>query len=185
MKSCKEYRKDINDLFDNELKIDEKKLLEEHLKECKECNEYFKKIKSLRALLSNLPTIGPSENFNILLREKIRREDLKQKTVYSSSKRLYPVFAIGISILIIAFISVKNINILNNKSISVKNESQLKSTFTSENKKNNIQYVIEQYNDNSGNNKKPGKSIDENLQDSLKTIKNLNHLKGRLTPVSF
>jgi hypothetical protein len=71
---CQRFRKKLFNFIDDELDILQKKVVEQHLKECSHCREFLNQIHSLRSRIQNLTHIQTSENFNVLLRERIRRE---------------------------------------------------------------------------------------------------------------
>ena len=80
MNPCQRYRKAILDRLDGELDILEKKELDKHLMECPGCEDLEDCLKKIRHRLMAIPRTRTSEHFQILLRERIRRENVRRRT---------------------------------------------------------------------------------------------------------
>lgn len=74
MTPCQRQKKRLRAYLDNELAAIEKKEFESHLDECPDCGDHVRRLKSLRQSLKSLHSIPCDSNFDILLRERIRRE---------------------------------------------------------------------------------------------------------------
>ncbi len=61
----------INLYLDKELDLKRKKIVEEHLKVCKSCKEYFEEIKNEKHLLNNLKFPSVSNDFEIRVFEAL------------------------------------------------------------------------------------------------------------------
>lgn len=74
MTPCERFKQKILDLIDGELEILQKKEMENHLKSCKKCNDFYNRMYKIRSYLKKLTPVKSPESFHILLRERIRRE---------------------------------------------------------------------------------------------------------------
>jgi len=105
MNPCERFKNNILDFIDNELDSIRKKELRRHVEKCHDCECLVRQIRVLRTQLKSLPRIKTSENFNILLRDNIRRELAgKRKFIaarLTSPSRLLP--ALGFALVLIAF----------------------------------------------------------------------------------
>ena len=186
MNQCREYQKLIYDFYDDIIIEDDKTRLNNHLKVCEDCLAFSNRVKKMKQILNGLPKPGVSENFNILLRERLRRELARQKQPVSKTKFFVPAFAVGLLFIVMGWFSVNNINLFN----SGKNITSAEKLIQEQKKLSNgsnVQYVIDQYGvEESGpaNNSKI-KNFDKNLSDSLKSLRNTDQIRARLTPVSF
>jgi len=185
LKQCREFRKMIYDLYDDNLNETGKNELDAHLKICTKCLSFSKRVKHLKEALTSLPKVEVSENFNILLRERLRRELARQKQPVVKTKFFVPAFAVVV-FLIIGLYSVNTFNILKRDNNTSTAERIIPNREYNTNKYN-IQYVIDQYGveESSIGNKSQAKNSNKNLSDTLKSIRNVDQIKARLTPVSF
>lgn len=74
MSSCERFKENILDFIDNELNSSRKKELRHHVESCQDCDCLMEQMRVLRTELKSLPRIQASENFNVILRDCIRRE---------------------------------------------------------------------------------------------------------------
>jgi anti-sigma factor RsiW len=101
MTPCQHFRKHIDKYCEGDLDSLCIKKLEEHLKVCPRCQTLRGNIEQMRVCLKQLPDVKVSEGFNLLLRERIRREATgKSPAAYSSGGRLL-VPALGIAVLVL------------------------------------------------------------------------------------
>jgi len=103
MNPCKRFKDAIFNLLDGEVDSIRKKELEEHLKDCDGCSQFLESLRQYRSHLKSLTPIKCSENFQILMREKIRR-DIARKGLSTSpfySTRFRWVTAAGFAVILI------------------------------------------------------------------------------------
>lgn len=104
MSPCKGYNYQLQDYVDRELTPGEMASVDAHLKVCPECAGYVHQIISLKGHLRALPEIKSTENFHLLLRERIRREMASQQRKSAASfvwtHRIAP--AAGFALVILA-----------------------------------------------------------------------------------
>lgn len=101
MTPCQHFRKHIDQYCEGVLDSLCVQKLEEHLKVCPRCRTLGNNIKKMRICLKELPPVPVSEGFNLLLRERIRREITGRSSVpYPSRGRLW-VPAMGIALLVL------------------------------------------------------------------------------------
>jgi len=186
LNQCREYQKLIYDFYDDIISEDDKIRLNNHFKVCEDCLAFSNRVKKMKQILNELPRPGVSENFNILLRERLRRELARQKQPSIKTKFLVPAFATGLLFIVIGWLSINDINLFNSGKNIASTEKLIQ-----EQKKitngSNVQYVIDQYGveESSAANNSKIKNLDKNLSDSLKSLKNTDQIRVRLTPVSF
>lgn len=182
MKNCRYYKQLMYSLYDDELGPNEVLELENHMASCDECREFYNCAKKMKTVLQAMPRIRPSENFNILLREKIRRESAARLHQSNSFVRYaMPAFGIGMVVLAVGVLSVKSLS-RNNAGNSVANRTPVSRVQYENSDNHNVNYVIEEYNAKS--NEEMITDIDSHT-DSLKSLRDTHHLKARITPVSF
>ena len=85
MGSCERFKENILDFIDNELSSARKKELRHHVESCHDCDCLMEQMRILRTELKSLPRIHASENFNVILRDCIRREEAGKRPLISSS----------------------------------------------------------------------------------------------------
>jgi hypothetical protein len=78
---CQQFRQSILDFIDKELDVLERKKVEQHLSTCQNCNQFYERIRVLRSQLSKIKPIRTPDHFRVLIRERIRRESLKRKSI--------------------------------------------------------------------------------------------------------
>jgi len=187
MPDCYEFRKLINKLLDNEIDHSEEKKLREHIDNCIDCKKYLERSIKLKKMLSQLPRVKTSKDFNILLRARIRREANRERN------KLFKPFFIPHRAVKIAFASVViiiSVLIINPFNLIRKDEGN---QFTVSEQSDNqfdgrIQYVIDKYPNSVSLSRDDFK---ENTVDSL-IIKNdslynqrNNIITTHVTPVNF
>jgi len=189
MSPCQWFRECIFDLFDGELDIARRKELERHMKECPHCASFLNQIRILKSHLRNLMPIKTSDNFQILLREKIRREVAGKRTSavpsFYITRRWVHAFGIALIVITVGFWVLDHHQPIfrsqENAFQAIHSSSSFESRFDG-----NIQYVVGDFTDRisiSRENKK--RSTETPNEDSLRLQKNLEEIKARLTPVSF
>jgi anti-sigma factor RsiW len=103
MPCCERYKETLLDLLDGECDLSDKREVEAHLKECPECARFYRQLCGMRTALRNVYRVKPSENFMILLRDRIRREIAgkreRGRSGFVVSSRLVPAFGMGILVI--------------------------------------------------------------------------------------
>lgn len=117
MDCCKGFEEKIFDFVDDLLPTQKRKEIENHLNDCSPCSEAFKQTKSLRHQLRSLPTHQTSEDFQTVLRTRIRLErSISRQGILSRPIRI-PVYAAAGIILAIAAFFMLNVYTDNNQPI--------------------------------------------------------------------
>ena len=147
MVPCQRFRKNLFIFIDGELDILQKKLVDQHLKECPHCMGFLNQIRSMRSRIRNLSSIQTSENFHVLLRERIRREMAGKREffprTYGFSLRWIPAVGLVIVMVVSGFWMIDKKTTVLNKTIiaeATKSSSDSGSQF-----KGQIDYVIDDY----------------------------------------
>lgn len=91
--NCKEVRDNLSLYIDDELNEEEKKLIEEHLKECPDCSKELKEYKKIILALNELPDEEPPVGYCKRLHEKLlntvtEKPYLKEETEISNVSEL-------------------------------------------------------------------------------------------------
>ena len=128
MECCKGFEEKIFDYVDDLVPTQKRKEIENHLNDCSPCSEAFKQTESLRHQLRSLPTHQTSEDFQTVLRTRIRLErSISRQGILSRPIRIPVYAAAGIVLAIAAFFMLK-VNTDNNQPIQPGNP-QLVSPF--------------------------------------------------------
>ncbi len=187
MPQCNEFKLLIDKLIDDEISLSEKKELREHVDNCMDCKKYLERLLKLKKMLFQLPRVKASEDFNILLRARIRREAYRERNkLFASlvSPNRIVKFAFGIAIIILSILIINPLHLIRNDS-----EKQMSVSENNNNQFNgSIQYVIDKYPHSISLSRDDSR---ENIIDSL-IIKNdsLNNRRSNIarthvTPVNF
>lgn len=113
MTPCQCYKKLIYDYIDDELDLHSSKEIKKHLEECDQCERFAKQIRQLRSRLKALPKVPITVDFQVILRERIRRELAGKKL--SLTSMVNPVWKwVPVSIIVV-LLSVTTIYIFNNR----------------------------------------------------------------------
>ncbi len=188
MKPCQRFKESIFQLFDETLDIRGRKELEHHLKTCAPCSRFLDRMRSLRSHLRALPPIEVSENFHILVRERIRRDMARtggRHSTVSISRRLIPVFGLTVLLVMVSIWTLDRrsipVNTLGNPIGEYRSASPHNRGFDGQ-----IQYVIDEYpNTISVSRQDIGRIPRRTPGDSVLLNENVDRLRNRLTPVSF
>lgn len=104
MECCKGFEEKIFDYVDDLVPAPKRKEIENHLNECSPCSQVVKQTKSLRHQLRSLPTHQTSDDFQTVLRTRIRLErSISRQGILSRPIRIPMYAATGIAIAIVAF----------------------------------------------------------------------------------
>lgn len=105
---CKKVRKELSSYLDNEVNLDQKSKIKEHLKKCKACSYQLKQLKQIQNLVQKIPSQKPELEFYKRLSSRFseKRISLKERLFgWGYSWRLSPRIAITASIILILSIS--------------------------------------------------------------------------------
>jgi len=81
---CKEIKDKLDLYIDDEILLDEeKKLIEEHLKECKSCNQEYEEMIKIKKELEKLKDIDLPKDFHKKLMKNIRNDENKKTSFFS------------------------------------------------------------------------------------------------------
>ncbi len=189
MNPCQSFKDHIMKYFDDELDIHRKRELERHLDDCCHCSDTIRQLRALRSHMRDLTQLECSEEFHVLLRERIRRDlSRDRKGVRSSifvTRRLIP--AMGVA----AVVTFMSIWMLDNDRSPLRPVGNLAETNrpaspVGESFDGPIEYVIDEYpsrlsvsrDDRSDNSRRTDR-------DSLRQTRPAEDIRGRMTPVSF
>ncbi len=188
MVPCQKFRKNLFKFIDGDLDILQKKLVEQHLKECPGCNGFINQIRSMRSRIRNLSNIRTSENFHILLRERIRREIAGKREFFPHmtgfSLRWIPAAGLVIVLIVSGFWMIDKKTTIFNKTIIAE---ATESSFNSGSQfKGQIDYVIEDYPASSSVSvSRDDKNLSSASVDTIYLPQQNNGVQAFLTPVDF
>jgi hypothetical protein len=190
MKPCQRFKESIMQHFDENLDTVGRKELEHHLKVCTSCNRYMNQIRLLRSHLRELTPIEASENFHILLRERIRRDLARSGRRHVKplfTRRLIPAFGLTVVLVTVGiwFLDQRSIPIgtpgTSDSLSEYQPDSSLRSRFDGQ-----IQYVIDDYpNPISVSRQDDARVPKLATEDSVLLKENRERYRSRMTPVSF
>jgi len=111
MASCDEMNQQIYDYIDGELSREERRVVEKKIEEDPEYREFYNRAMLVRRSLKGLARIKPSDDFETILRARIRVErSLKRRSFFDSPLRV-PAYAFGAVVLIaLTFIVTGNLS---------------------------------------------------------------------------
>ena len=92
MINCDKCRTNLSAFIDDETNEQEASRIKKHLDACPGCQEQFKALKSVRTSLSSLSKISASPSFDVILRDRIRREMHDRSSRFSAA--LFPRFRV-------------------------------------------------------------------------------------------
>ncbi|OVE78915.1 hypothetical protein BVY01_04050 [bacterium I07] len=111
MNPCERYKQYIMANLDGELDRSSLGELEKHLQNCPGCEALIKRVKALKGVLHDLPPVGASEDFQVILRNRIRRQMASQMRRPSRMRsmrtvpayvRFAPAFGLGALMIVTA-----------------------------------------------------------------------------------
>ena len=104
MISCKWIQNSLSDIIEGSLKEEKLQAVEAHIQQCPMCKNLRERVRKTMLMLESLHKIVPSETFDQNLREKLRRERVREhrrlwdRLPSFRSVRPWPAFAISIVI---------------------------------------------------------------------------------------
>ena len=142
---CQQFRQSILDFIDKELDVLERKKVEHHLSTCQNCNQFYERIRVLRSRLSKIKSIKTPDHFQVLIRERIRREALKRKSInlfawFFSGWRWIPASAAIVVLLALGIWIASSTSIHSPYEVNLQN---VNANTSSESSASRVQYVIE------------------------------------------
>ena len=189
MSPCQRYRESILDFVDGELDILRKKDLEHHLKVCPQCLHLLNQMRTLMSHLKKLPPVKASDDFQILLRETIRREIAGKRKAMSSSynftRRWIPAFSLGVLVILAGFFLLDRKTSLFKSPGSEANMARFATPY-GEDSGDQVQYAIDEFPSSvSIARSQNDRGIRLADDDSLQLRKRLEDIRNRVTNVSF
>lgn len=191
MTPCQRYKQQLFDYIDNDIDVITRKEISKHLESCAECCQFVEQIKALRSRLKALPKVQLSDDFQAVLRERIRHELAGKKYPGRFTSRmgwrLAPVMAVVVVVCVSGYL------LLNKRALSpagyAEKELQGSVHHVSENLyEGPTEFLI----DGTPNRIKLARSarsdngeIKDNPADSSVFRENGSRLKPRLVPVKF
>ena len=106
---CKKVRKKLSSYLDNEINLDQKSKIKEHLKKCKACSSWLKQLRQIQSLVQKIPSQKPEPGFYERLSSRLSKKKiaLKERLFgWGYSWRFSPRIAIAASIILILSISL-------------------------------------------------------------------------------
>ena len=117
MAVCYKFLKQINDFIDNDIEPSDLKQLETHLQNCSSCRAYVNRYKTVKKSLAALPHYKTSQTFDIVLRERLRKEINGEKRFHFKPfvlpefpMRVPSIAGAGIAVVIAAFLIVNSLS---------------------------------------------------------------------------
>jgi anti-sigma factor RsiW len=189
MSSCERFKENILDFIDNELNSTRKKELRHHVETCQDCDCLMEQMRILRTELKSLPRIKASENFNVILRECIRREAAGKRSIFSSPfvGQRWMAPAAGFAVVMIAIGIWTIIPRREGSPVTTAPVTNVQSTVPSVNRfRGQIQYVIEDYPERVSVSRSDVANDEQRLaRDTLRYREPVNDLTSRMKTVSF
>ncbi len=189
MNPCQRFKEYIFDLVDNELDILRRKELESHLKTCAACSRFLEQIRNLRSHCRQLSSLQVSEEFHVLLRERIRREMAGKRGAFSPSisfsGRLIPAFGMMIVVICLGFWMLDQKTSFFETSGNRMIVSQMP-VVEQEDFEGEVQYVIDDYRNPVSISRSSGaEEAPVAKTDSIFRSLEQDYIQNHLTPVSF
>lgn len=186
---CQRFREKLFALLDDELTGSQRKELERHVEECTECARCFGQLRRLRSYLKGFAPVRLSEDFQVLLRDRIRRELVGKGrpsvSTISFGWRWIPAFGVFLLLVSVGFW------MLDRRTWSIRSfgpeMERVESSFRSGREYDGrIQYVIDDFPSRISVSRTEGETETRKVEeDSLLRQRNLDEVRSHLTPVSF
>ncbi|MBN1779640.1 zf-HC2 domain-containing protein [bacterium] len=87
MAHCEWFKDKIFEYLDQELDEETKKNVRQHLEECPLCAKFYANLKALKTGLKHIRPVQAADSFQVVLRERLRREAAHKKRLDFSSSR--------------------------------------------------------------------------------------------------
>ena len=189
MNPCQRFKKVVSELIDGELDILQQKFAEEHLKKCPNCDRLIKQIRSVKDHIRNLSKIQTSENFHILLRERIRREMAGKRELLPVSSgfsyRWIPAAALCVVMIIAGFWMIDRKTSLFNQTYIAEVE-KAPSAPSNVRFRGEVDYITDQYPTSSSLSvSRNDTELPRTVMDTLSVPQSDGSVQAFLTPVDF
>lgn len=183
MTPCEQYKADLLKMIDGELEPQAKKTLAEHLEACSVCNEFVKELLQLKTHLKSLPSVKTSDGFQLLLRERIRREMKGQYKRRETWKTYWaPAFAFGVVVIVSGFVLTQR----DTAGSSVVPQSTITQSMPPQRAAyDQVDYVIDTDTQAMTQEEQTQSGNQLAVTDSLLRERTLQNIQARITPVNF
>ena len=189
MNPCERFQEAIFDFLDGELDVVRKRELEHHLKTCSVCASFLEEIRRLRSDLKHLTPVKTSESFQVLLRERIRREiagkGRKSAPFAFPAWRWIPALGFGVLVMIggLWMLDQKTSFFHGRADEPVMSRSSVAEDGYFDGQ---VQYIVGEFpNRVSLSRVDTGRERELTNEDSVQLQSDLEEVRARLTPVSF
>ena len=109
MVSCEYFKDKISEYIEGTLPKEDKNSVEQHSKNCSDCNSLLHRLRDLNTSLHNLEPVKTSDLFQAVLRSKLRKEiEYESETVFDKIVVFFQVYkmpAFGFSLAALLFIT--------------------------------------------------------------------------------
>lgn len=108
--NCREIKEKIWQVFDREIPVDEKNLVEKHVKECKECRKLHTQVQEMLKTVRNFPQDKAPDDFTQRLKNRIVQTygyPAQTKKMRVSMARYGFSFALGAAVVLAVFFFTK------------------------------------------------------------------------------
>lgn len=110
MKTCRNFEGHVSEYIEDELAKNSKSLLEAHLQSCQHCAQIINSVNALRRSLRNIAKVKTSDDFDNMLRARIRLENRKSRfrreSIFSSWKVRIPAYGMAVVFVIFAVLLI-------------------------------------------------------------------------------
>jgi hypothetical protein len=191
MTPCDRDHNDILDFAEGGLDPRKEKLVSRHVEECCDCAKLLHKIRLQRSCLKNLTPLRTRENFNVLLHERIRREMAGKRGLLFRpilDRRWIPASAVAVAVLAVG------VWIINRQSaappaipvrLTATAAPAPSAVKPAAKRAQRVHYVIDDYPRAEARAASSDSARGAVPADTSGRIRNVDALRGRLTPVSF
>ncbi len=110
MSNCKRIKAIVSEYIEQDLTREQQRMVEAHLSDCKTCDEVIERVKDLRTKLHTLAQLKTSEDFETILRTRIRIESglsrRRLSEILWTGPAKLPVYGMAVALIVIASIMV-------------------------------------------------------------------------------
>ena len=109
MTACNGMEEQVFEYIDGLLSIESRNRVDRHLESCTKCKHIFDDAKQLKEQLRNLTGLSTSQDFDMVLRTRIKMEKRLNTGLFTRPVRV-PMYAAAVAIIIIAVFAGFNLN---------------------------------------------------------------------------
>jgi anti-sigma factor RsiW len=193
MAPCQRETDHLFHLIDGELDSGSQKKIETHVEECCDCARMLRRIRLQKTQLKRLTPLKTGDAFDLLLRERIRRQEAgkaeRPGLFRPSGMRWAPAFAAAVAVM---GCGVLLMSLRDQRSSASKAGLAGSTANRTASSAGDVQYVMEDLSSSRPASKpmesrtaKPAPRTDRASADTTQRVRNFDALKGRLAPVSF